>query len=195
MANINPAPVNTAVDDLTRPNLQAALDPTQTGRILPNKIWVGWFQQIVKVLNNLVSSMIKGTTTNDNAAAGYIGEYITPTDLTGVSLTTGTVINVSSAVLAAGDYEITGTVRFNPSAASTINQIVAGVSLTSNNVGAVGTFTQLVAPFSTGQTQTIAAPLQRISLATTTTVYLTAAMGFAVSTAAANGYLHIRRVR
>ena len=189
---VNPPPVNSPVDDPAPAN-----GPTR-----PNKIWVAWFQQVtaalntlITVLSNLTSAMIRGTTTNDNAPVGYIGEYPTPANLTGVALVTATVINVSSASLSAGDYEVTGTVRFNPAASSTINQVVAGVSLVANSVGGSGTFTQLVSTFSTGQTQTISAPLQRISLAAPSTVYLVAALGFAVSTATANGYLHVRRVR
>ena len=138
---------------------------------------------------------IAGTTTNDNAQAGSIGEFPTPTNLTAVSLTTATATNLSSVSLTAGDYEVSGLVIYIPAGTSTVSGYATGISTTSATLGPNGTTASLNATLTTGAQQNSVTPTVRISLASTTTVYLVGFFVFGVSTATANGYLHIRRVR
>lgn len=56
---------------------------------------------------------IVGVTNGSNAAAGSVGEYVTASP-TGISLTTGTTINLTSISLTAGDWDVSGAVEFSP---------------------------------------------------------------------------------
>jgi len=115
---------------------------------------------------------IVGTTTNDNAQAGSVGEETTPTNLTAVALTTSTSANVSSVSLSAGDYDIGGVCRFLQAGGATATSLAVGVSTVSTVFGALGTYGQVEAPFPANANNSILAPWQRISLSATTTVYL-----------------------
>lgn len=140
------------------------------------------------------TSGIVGTTTNNNANAGSFGEY-TSNSASGVSLTTTVAANVTSISLTAGDWDVSGTVTFVPAGSTTIAQIESGTSTTSATFGGIGTFSLLTLPFTTGQNDSLIAPPQRISIASTTTVFLVASANFGVSTMTANGFIRARRVR
>jgi hypothetical protein len=136
-----------------------------------------------------------GTTTNNNASAGYWGEYVTASG-SAVSLTSGTAANITSISLTAGDWDVTGTIQFVPAASTTTSQMFSGVSNTS---GANGTFDQTTItryPLSAGSGSTVLpTPVSRFSLSTTTTIFLVGSASFAVSTMTANGLIRARRVR
>lgn len=146
------------------------------------------------------TSGIIGTTANDSAAAGSVGEYISSTILVGsaVNLTTGTPANITSISLTAGDWDAEGFACFNPSGTTTTSYMAAAISTTSATfpTAPAGGFTQF---FITNNS--VSAPHQfptgvtRISISSTTTVYLVVQLNFGVSTAAAFGLLRARRVR
>jgi len=136
---------------------------------------------------------IVGTTTNNNANAGSVGEYITATG-TNVSLTTATPANITSISLGAGDWEVHGNIQFNPAGTTTIQQVVAGFSSTSATFQASVNF-NMQASFTTGAVVGAAIPSQRFSLASTTTIYLVAQSSFGVSTMQATATLRARRPR
>lgn len=143
----------------------------------------------------------KGTTTNDNAAAGNLGEIIESEILVGsaVALTTNTSANVTSISLTAGDWDVWGNVWYTPAATTsiTIHQgAINTVSATLPTAPGAGAFYKVVeaalvpnAIFgeSVGQ--------RRLSLSATTTVYLVAQATFTISTLSAYGYIGARRVR
>lgn len=66
-------------------------------------------------------SQLLGTSTNDNAAAGNVGEYISLTTTVLVSLAASTPGNIGSIALGAGDWDINGTVSFTSSTST--NQV------------------------------------------------------------------------
>src|SRR5260221_11377663 len=82
-----------------------------------------------------------GSTTNDSAVAGNIGEIVTATLATGsaVVLTTNTTANVTSISLTAGDWDVTGTVVFKFGAITSYTNLVGGTSNTSESFGTQGT--------------------------------------------------------
>lgn len=137
---------------------------------------------------------IIGTTLGDSANAGSIGEVIS-NSATNVSLTSGTTANVTSISLTAGDWDVSGTVRFNPAGTTTATLEVAGISTTTATVGGLGSFTQIQVAFPAGAIQYTATPVIRINVTTTTTVYLVALATFATSTMTADGLIRARRVR
>lgn len=137
------------------------------------------------------------TATNDNAAAGSIGEYVSASVAPGsaVSLTTATDKNVTSISLTAGDWDVCGTVDFALTGA-TATDAYAGISTTTDTLGGQDTYSNRVMSL-TAVTDTIVqpTPLVRLSLAATTTVYLVAKAEFSAGTEAAYGSIRARRAR
>jgi hypothetical protein len=149
------------------------------------------------------TKVIVGTTTNDDAVAGYAGEYTSSTIALGsrVSLTTGTAANVTSLSLSAGDWDVRGIVKFT--GGGTTNVVYAqGQSGTTS--ATVNVDPALITDWSFGVAGLVAfaandfgAPIvtQRYSFASTTTVYLIARASFTVSTCQAHGSISARRIR
>jgi hypothetical protein len=140
---------------------------------------------------------IVGTTTNNNANAGSVGEYVTNSS-TGTSLTSNTAANATSVSLTAGDWEVSGVVTYVPAGSTTTSVEQVGISTTSATFGAAntGSFVLLqIVPAAAGAGESIASPPQRVAIASTTTVFLVALAQFAVSTMTCNGFIRARRVR
>jgi hypothetical protein len=147
-----------------------------------------------------------GTTTNNNAAAGVVGEFQTCTVVVGsaVSLTTATAANVCSISLTAGDWTCAAQVDHNLAATTNVTQLNASISLTSATLaaqtGGSGLGTDPTATVNeaanvpAGLVTQSAGPV-RVSLAATTTVFLVASDTFTVSTDAAYGTMSCRRAR
>lgn len=157
----------------------------------------------VQTLTNktLVKPDIVGTTTNDNAAAGSVGELIQSSVLSGsaVSLTSSTSVDVTSISLTAGDWDVSGVSQFIANAATTATKFGGAISLTSATFpGIPGTgiyWTLTISQSAGAEMPTMPTGDVRISVATTTTVYLVARATFAVNTMSAFGYIRARRVR
>ena len=143
---------------------------------------------------------IVGTTTNNNANAGSVGEFVSSTVLVGsaVTLTTGTTANVTSISLTAGDWDISGNVWTNPAGATIQTLADAGISTTSASFPSSpgnGASTQLPYTAATGAAIGIPTGKMRLSLSATTTVFLVANVNFSAGTNAAYGFIGARRVR
>jgi len=150
------------------------------------------------LLSNATQLVGNGTTTNNNAAAGVVGELISSNVVSpGVSLTTATFANITTISLTAGDWDVSGVVGVTTGATTTIAYINYGVSTTSATDGALGQMGSLTTPATIAATIdfVVSAPVTRLSLASTTTVYLVTRVSFAVSTANAYGVIRARRVR
>lgn len=142
---------------------------------------------------------IVGTTTNNNANSGAIGEYVSSSVVQGsaVGLTTGTPANITSIILTAGDWDVSGNVVFLTDTATSYSIISGGissVSATQPSSELRGVFTEAgavpgIALLSVG------VPTQRISMGSTTTIYLVSFSTFSVSTMSTFGTISARRVR
>ena len=148
------------------------------------------------------ASLFLGGNAGGNAPAGSVGEYVSSTIAQGsaVSLTSPSASNVTSISLTAGDWDVSAVVIFNPAASTSITVKTAGVS---TNSGAFDALTNgagdtvqasTAASVPVGNTS-VEIPPTRISISSTTTVYLVAASTFTVSTNAAYGTIRARRVR
>jgi hypothetical protein len=139
-----------------------------------------------------------GTTTNDSAAAGYIGEYVTASvaSASSVSLTSTTTANITSISLTAGDWDVDGIVDYTAAGTTVVTALKQGSSSTSATLGATDTFSTadlgLTGP---ANDPAIVIPTVRYSLSTTTTIYLVTNAVFSVSTLKAYGTIRARRVR
>lgn len=135
---------------------------------------------------------IVGTTTNDSANAGSVGEYITASG-TGVSLTSGANNTVASISLTAGDWDVWGNVEFTQTGGASSTALVDSISVGSAAIGSAPN--RGVSQFTTSLPQTLVPPMQRVSISTTTSVYLMAVPTFSGGTMTATGFIAARRVR
>ncbi len=142
---------------------------------------------------------IIGTTTNNNVAAGGIGELIESSVATpGVSLTNNTATNVTSISLTAGDWDVWGNVAILAAAGTVVTGIDAWISTTSAAAPAQpngGAYAALQITFPASAKQVLPVGQMRLSLSGTTTVYLSTQVPFSVSTCTAFGYIGARRRR
>jgi hypothetical protein len=143
----------------------------------------------------------KGTSTNDNAAAGFIGEYVESViaSASAVSLTTNTAANVTSISLTAGDWDVDLMTYFVQAATTTISVLITGSNSTSATLPTLDS--QQRAEWD-GENlthnrvrRTLNPRTVRFSLASTTTIYLIVYAEFGVSTMTAFGTIRARRVR
>jgi hypothetical protein len=139
---------------------------------------------------------IVGTTTNNNAAAGAIGEVVTAKLTTNFNLTTAVNHDLVSISLTAGDWDVWGQVAYNNSVSMSVYQCwintasaTPPVDQTSPALASLG--------FSTSIIISPVVPLSplRLSLAATTTVYLGAVAYFASGTTGVTGSIWARRRR
>ena len=150
------------------------------------------------------NAIIRGTARGDNASAGYVGEVISSmlTSGSAISLTTATGATVTSISLTAGDWDVYGHIVFVPAAGTSITILSAGITQTAATVPSSGgsisetLFREQRAAFVPGAGHmSEPVPAARLSLAATTTVYLTAQATFTVSTMVAYGGIWARRAR
>jgi len=146
----------------------------------------------------LPSSKIQGTATNDNAAAGYLGEYKESVISSATNFPTSTEFgDLTSLSLTAGDWDVTGMV-WNLQNGSTCTECMMGISATSGNAttGLVNGSNWMVAPGPDGDNSTSSTVSSyRVSLSGTTTYYLKYQATYSAGQPQAYGRLSARRVR
>lgn len=152
----------------------------------------------VTQLTRAAGTEVHGTNTNNNATAGYVGEYLSSSVVSGsaVTLTTATPLTVTSMSVPAGDWDISGVVCINGTITGT--QFIAAIGQTTNSLtGTVAGDTQVSTPFmaTAASDNCLIIPAVRKSLASTTTIYLLAQDTFTIGTAKAYGRISARRVR
>ncbi len=137
---------------------------------------------------------IVGTPTNNDAGAGFVGEYITATG-TNVSISSGVGKTITSISLTAGDWDVSGAISFDPDDTTTVAILSGSVSST-NNTNEVNTSLFFIqSTFTTGGSQLFSTGPTRKSLSGTTTIYFTTFTSFAVSTMTASATIAARRIR
>lgn len=144
---------------------------------------------------------ILGSTAGDSASAGVVGEFISSSIVIGsaVALTTSVIANVTSISLTAGDWDITGSVWFNPGTTTSVTRYGGGTSTTSSTLTntPLTDFITSSAAFIPGASANIGNPLPtfRVTISGTTSYFLNAVAVFTVSTLGGYGYIRARRVR
>jgi hypothetical protein len=139
-----------------------------------------------------------GTSTNDSAAAGKVGQILTATVAFGsaVAMSDNLATNITSVSLTAGDWDVSGTVFFSASGGGPtyLSAYANTVSATVPNTPGGGESNALALPFTTGISSVSFGPA-RFSLAGTSTVYLGAFIRQSAGSNAAYGQIRARRVR
>lgn len=138
---------------------------------------------------------IVGVTTNSNATAGSVGELISSVvaSASSVSCTNTTPRNVTTISLTAGDWDIYGNVGFTYSTPPVA--VTAWASLTSATLPDLSLYSEVTMTTVGAGATSIVIPFVRVSIAVTTTVYLSCDAFFAGGTVTACGGIYARRVR
>ncbi|WP_146075182.1 hypothetical protein [Burkholderia anthinoferrum] len=136
---------------------------------------------------------IVGTTTNDNANAGSVGEYQAVTG-SATALTSAAYTDIATLTLSAGDWDVEGSVGFANSGATT-TAFVGGLNTVANtNPNSTPGVGFTVANAAGGSTY-LPTPVVRFSLASSTTVRLGVQANFTGGTVTGTGMIRARRVR
>lgn len=138
------------------------------------------------------TSGIIGTTTNNDAAAGSVGETITSavTTYTG-GITNGVTFNATSITITAGDWDVTGSAVVSSSGAP--YTCITAVNSTSATLPADAYTSGIYAVGASYNTYGVA-PTRRFSVSTNTTIYLVVSPAF-TGTGSYQGQIIARRVR
>ena len=140
----------------------------------------------------------RGTSTNNNATAGFVGEYVVNQVTTNVAVTQNIVKDITSITLSAGDWDVSGSVMLSYTTTNSTNfTLQGGINTTSATLGAQDTYSQImVHAGNTGSlTQSFATPVVRLSLAATTTVFLVGFANGGLSSINGKGTIRARRMR
>ncbi len=156
---------------------------------------------------NPTTKGVKGTTTNDSTAALNVGEVISASVLQSAptSITTGTAKTIASISLTAGDWDVRVMAGFLGAAGTTSTEIRTAISLTTNTLPASDTMNvptsneamviQSGSVIGSGNATSLIIPSARVSLASTTTIYMVSFSNFSVSTMTGFGSIVARRMR
>ena len=143
-----------------------------------------------------------GSSTNDNANTGSVGEYVSSIIASpGSSISNNTNTDITSISLTAGDWDVWGNVGFTGNNATQITFVggwTASSSATRPDPSLYADLsyksTDAVVPYGQGSINFLV-PKKRYSLASTTTIYLSVLSLFTVSTTTCYGAIYARRVR
>jgi hypothetical protein len=152
---------------------------------------------ITAAITALENQLTIGVTDGSDAAPGVIGEYLS-VQTAPSAIAHGVAVNVATLALAAGDYDVQGSVATVPQPATTTSLLLAGISTTSVSVSAPagGSYVQHASAVGAGQGMVLATGVRRVSLATNANVYLVAMTLFGGGAGMEIwGYLGARRVR
>lgn len=162
--------------------------------------WKGNATSALANVTDNATSQIPGTITNDSAAAGNIGEYITSTVLVSaaVAISSTANVNITSVGLPPGDWDVYGTACYSVSAntltgrGAWIGVVSAATLPTDPNNGAIQ---RDFSTQSVGNGGSLFTGIMRQSLSVSSTVYLTATCTFVSGTVSVFGFIGARRRR
>ena len=134
---------------------------------------------------------IQGYKDGSNAPAGSVGEYIVSTLLSAsaVSLVANTPKDVTTISLTAGDWDVVGNVDFQPTGA--VETLVAWISVASATIPDPSNYSRTISTTAVNGIG-FCVPMLRVSITTTTTVYLSAVSSL---TPKVSGTIQARRRR
>jgi hypothetical protein len=148
----------------------------------------------------LGSAALAGTTTNDNATAGNVGEYqgSTVTSASPVSLTNNIPANITSLSLSPGDWRVSGQVGYSFGATTSVTAMTGSLSSVSATANPPAGFQHRCAAFVPGATtfaQAIPAIRITVPAGLPVTYYLVSTHLFTISALSGWGYLAAWRIR
>ena len=151
-----------------------------------------------KIAVTSTGAAIAGTNTNDSAAAGYVGEYISNTCSSLAFPTSGAYGDATNISLTAGDWDLTVVGQMQANGATVVHWYLGASTTTGNSATGLVTGDSLVSAITPPNATANAAaslPNIRVSIASTTTYYLKYQGNFSVATPQLWGRISARRVR
>jgi hypothetical protein len=155
------------------PNADLPVVNPQTGRIT-----LEWYAALTRIAA---------------ATDGMIGEVITANAAT-VAMVNATAKTITSISLTSGDWDVHGSFNSNPAATTTQSYVRASIS-TTDNTHDFSFITQHILAIAANSAWYIPTPYRRVSIASTTTIYLVGEAGFATSTLTGAATITARRAR
>jgi len=163
------------------------------------------FQTIITYMNQqdngiqTVSAFVdRGTQIADSAQPGNVGQYVVSYQTNVAGGATGVYVNIASISLTAGDWDVSGNAVVAPTSGNT-GFIAVALSLYSGNTStdhqAGDNVSTADGPSNFGSQAGASIPAWRVSLASTTTVYLKGYALYTSGTIPWNGRISARRVR
>lgn len=141
---------------------------------------------------------IVGTTTNNNAITGNIGETQKVKITASVNPpSTGTAYNLTSVTLTAGNWEIEGQITYVANSGTpTITDMFAAINTTSATIPAIPDYAEMyiTSTLAAGNGITINAPKQEVKIASTTTYYMVGNCSY-TGAIGSYGYILATRIR
>lgn len=121
---------------------------------------------------------IVGTTTNDSPATGYVGEVVSSTVTSNANFPSTTQYgDLTSISLTAGDWVVSAFVQYNTNTSTSLTNVIIGITTTSGN-SSTGisngdtSIDEIFVGLTSNIRYSIALPMRRFSIASTTTHYL-----------------------
>lgn len=191
---------NTFVGNQTLSGLTASSAVATDGsKVLVSVTNTGTGNNVLATSPTITKPNIVGTTTNDSAATGSIGEPLETVLLqaSAVTLTSNTGLDIVTLSLSAGDWEVSGSIGFLPGATTSFTVLHGSWSTTANTTNTtIGRYFQHASPayVPTAIPMAYAVPTYRFSLSSTTTVRLVGLAVFTSTAPTAFGIIRARRV-
>lgn len=141
---------------------------------------------------------IVGTTTNDDAGAGYVGEYLSATNSSGTTVSNVTATNITSFSLTAGDWDVYYLLNCTPASTGVINLVYTGITPTSATIDLLsGAATWLGSFTGDNSSALVLNGSRRVSISSTTTYYLVSyhSISAGTNTTTDRGIIWARRAR
>ncbi len=152
--------------------------------------------------SNPATGGIVGTTTNNTAATGFVGEEVSLSVSSPVALTTATAINIGSISLTAGDWNVEGNFNVSGTSGAVISRMIGAINTVSATLPSVITIAAAEVSSGTinivqgtGNTPVLATGNAFLQLNATTTVYLIGFVDFTTQPMNGFGKIVARRVR
>mgnify|MGYP001610167264 CR=1 FL=1 len=147
--------------------------------------------------NNVINNTFMGTQTNNDAAAGFIGEFVSSVIAAAseVTVADATATNITSIALTAGDWDVWGNVVLNTLGTANVS-MYGWTSVTSASLPDSSLRNALnLAPTVLAAGTAIQVPYARYSLAAPTTIYLSCYQNQSAGTTKFCGGIYARRAR
>ena len=140
---------------------------------------------------------VQGTSTNDNATAGYVGEFVSNiiAAASAVAAPNVTATNVTSISLTAGDWDVWGNVSTSsvPTATTAFAGWISSTSATLPDQSLYADITLATGTIAAGIGMSV--PQRRFTLSATTTVFLSGEFSGTSGSGSICGGIYARRVR
>jgi hypothetical protein len=141
---------------------------------------------------------LQGTNTNDDAAAGYVGEYLESNVTVAVNVLTNSPTTITSITLTPGDWDVCGDITVFPNGSNTLTEIHACLSDTTNALTGLpyGAPHAAHVNFLDGQAAIWPTGVARWCFSSNKTVYLVVNLKYTTgSTMTVSGCIRARRMR